>query len=119
MLYRVHTQVKPIGYGMFPYRGLARESPRLYDSHGVTKMARWFCCEGRASVETAVMAKKKAKPAQPVRRPVAVTIKGNEEWKAWLEDAATHCRMSVSGLVDVAVTQYVKAQGFTKRPPER
>ena len=65
-------------------------------------------------MEAATLAKKKAE-----RRPVAVTIKGDEKWKAWLEEAAAHCRMSVSSLVDVAVTQYAKAQGFEKRPPER
>lgn len=65
-------------------------------------------------METATLAKKKAE-----RRPVAVTIKGDEKWKAWLEEAAAHCRMSVSSLIDVSVTQYVKAQGFEKRPPER
>ena len=70
-------------------------------------------------METATMARKKGKIPDPVRRPVAVTIKGNEAWKAWLEEAASHCRMSVSALVDVAVTQYTRAQGFEDRPPER
>jgi hypothetical protein len=65
-------------------------------------------------MESATLARKKT-----VRRPVAVTIKGDSKWKAWLEDAAAHCRMSVSSLIDVAVTQYVKAHGFEKRPPER
>jgi hypothetical protein len=68
---------------------------------------------------TATMARKKAKAPEPSRRPVAVTIKGNEAWKGWLEEAASFCRLSVSALVDVSVTQYAKAQGFTKRPPER
>ena len=73
-------------------------------------------------METPVMAKKAkraAKPIEPGRRPVAVTIKGNKQWKDWLEEAAAYCRMSVSALVDVAVTRYAKEQGFTKRPPER
>lgn len=70
-------------------------------------------------MEMLEMAKKKAEPAAPVRKPVAVTIKGDEEWKNWLEEAASYCRMSVSALVDVSVTQYVKSQGFSKRPPER
>lgn len=65
-------------------------------------------------MESATLARKKT-----VRRPVAVTIKGDEKWKAWLEEAAAHCRMSVSSLVDVAVTQYAKGQGFDKKPPER
>jgi hypothetical protein len=72
-------------------------------------------------MEPAVMARKKPKPqpVEPARRPMAVGIKGSEEWKTWLEEAARYCRMSVSGLIDVAVTQYVRAQGFPKPPPER
>jgi hypothetical protein len=74
-------------------------------------------------VERATVARRKTRTPkpddQPSRRPVAVTIKGNEEWKKWLEDAATHCRLSVSALVDLLVTQYVKAQGYAKKPPER
>jgi hypothetical protein len=48
-----------------------------------------------------------------------VNIKGNEEWKAWLEEAAAHCRLSVSALVDLAVARYAKSQGFDRKPPER
>lgn len=71
------------------------------------------------NVEIEVMPPKKGKKAKPARRPVAVTIKGDEEWKAWVEEAATHCRMSVSTLFDIAVTEYVKGHGFDKKPPER
>jgi hypothetical protein len=65
------------------------------------------------------MARKKTRKADPARRPMAVAIKGSEAWKTWIEEAASYCRMSVSALIDVAVTQYVMAQGFSKRPPER
>ncbi len=59
-------------------------------------------------------------PMEPTgRKPTALTVKGSEEWKEWIEEAASHCRISVSSLVDLAVTQYVKNQGFTKKPPER
>lgn len=73
----------------------------------------------RMDLDTATMSRKKTKPVDPNRRPVAVTIKGNEEWKAWLEEAAVHCRLSVSSLVDLAVARYAKAEGFDKQPPER
>ncbi len=66
-----------------------------------------------------IMAQEETKPVDPNRRPVAVTIKGNEEWKAWLEEAAAHCRLSVSALVDIAVARYAKAEGYDKKPPER
>jgi hypothetical protein len=68
-------------------------------------------------VEIEAMPPKKGKKTP--RRPVAVTIKGDEKWKAWIEEAASHCRMSVSTLFDIAVTEYVKAHGFEKKPPER
>jgi hypothetical protein len=70
-------------------------------------------------METATVGRKRLNPPDPNRRPVAVTIKGNEEWKAWLEEAAAHCRLSVSALVDLAVARYVKAEGFSKKPPGR
>jgi hypothetical protein len=71
-------------------------------------------------VESSVMAKKKAAPApEPTRRPVAVTVKGCPEWRTWVEQAASHCRMSVSALVDIAVARYAKEQGFNRKPPER
>jgi hypothetical protein len=70
-------------------------------------------------MSTFTMPKPQAKTPDPNRKPVAVTIKGSEEWKAWLEEAATHCRLSVSALVDHSVARYVKSEGFTKKPPER
>ena len=69
------------------------------------------------------MAKKRSTKTKtsvtPERRMLAVTMKGSEEWKGWLEEAAKHCRISVSSLIDLSVTEYVKARGFKKEPPER
>jgi predicted NBD/HSP70 family sugar kinase len=70
-------------------------------------------------MEQTAVARKKSKRGKSVRRSIAVTIKGDEKWKAWLEEAAVHCRLSVSALVDIAVTHYAKAEGFEKKPPER
>jgi hypothetical protein len=63
--------------------------------------------------------KKRPGPEPTGRRPVALTVKGSEEWRAWLDRAARHCRLSTSALVDLAVTQYARAQGFEEAPPER
>jgi hypothetical protein len=71
------------------------------------------------TVDASVMPTRKTGRPDPNRKPVAVTIKGNEEWKAWLEEAAAHCRLSVSALVDLAVARYAKSQGFDRKPPER
>ncbi len=68
---------------------------------------------------TATVARKKAKPTDAIRKPVAVAVRGSEEWRAWLEAAAAHCRMSVSAFLDYAATQTAKQQGFTDPPPER
>jgi hypothetical protein len=53
------------------------------------------------------------------RKPTVLAMKGSPEWKAWLDRAADHCRLSASTLVDLAVAEYVKARGFTEPPPKR
>lgn len=64
-------------------------------------------------------ARKMKTATPPARRVVAVAIKGNEDWKEWLERAAKHCRTTISGLFDLSVSEYVKTRGFTEEPPER
>lgn len=68
-----------------------------------------------------IMPAKKQKPAtqSKTRKPLGVQVRGSDEWKAWIEEAALHSRMSVSGFVDIAVVRFAKEQGFTKPPPER
>jgi hypothetical protein len=75
----------------------------------------------QGTAEPKPMAKKKAKRMKPgeTRRSVAVVIKGSAEWKAWVEEGADHCRLSVSTLADLAIAAYVKAQGFKREPPKR
>jgi hypothetical protein len=70
-------------------------------------------------MESVAMARKKAKAPAPNRRPVAVVIKGTPEWKAWVESAAKHCRMSVSAFLDFAAAQVARERGYKKEPPER
>jgi hypothetical protein len=71
-------------------------------------------------MEPVTMPKKKVKPVKKKSRlPVAVTIKGSEEWKAWLEEGAEFCLTDVSKLMDVAVANYLKSQGFEKPRPKR
>lgn len=52
-------------------------------------------------------------------KPTAVTIRGSLEWRDWLERGAEHCMLDVSKLVDIAVTQYLKDQGFEESRPKR
>lgn len=70
-------------------------------------------------MEIATVGRPKKRPADPNRKPVAVTIKGNAEWREWLEEAAKHARMSVSAFVDHGTLLAAKQFGFTKKPPER
>jgi uncharacterized protein (DUF1778 family) len=53
------------------------------------------------------------------RRSVAVTLKGSEEWKDWLEGAAEHCRTTVSAFLDLAAAEYAKVRGYKKEAPKR
>lgn len=74
------------------------------------------------------MARPKARPdlegkvphkAASSRQPTAITVRGSREWREWLERGAEHCLTDVAKLVDVAVSQYLKAQGFEEPRPKR
>jgi hypothetical protein len=76
-------------------------------------------------METAVMAKaKRPRPAKAAKKPsgakpTALTIRGNLDWREWVERGANHCRTDVAKLVDAALIDYLKARGFAEIPPER
>lgn len=59
------------------------------------------------------------KPSGQPRKPVAVTLKGSEEWKSWLEDLARSSRLDVSKLIDRALVEFAKREGFKAEAPER
>lgn len=69
----------------------------------------------------ALMAKKKTTRAKPAadRKSIAVTIKGGPEWKAWIDGLARHCRLDVAKVIDLAVVQFAKGEGYTPPAPER
>jgi hypothetical protein len=79
----------------------------------------------RNPILEATMARPKAKPkGDPTplpskRQPTAITVRGSKEWRDWLERGASHCLTDVAKLVDVAVSQYLKAQGFDEPRPKR
>ncbi len=54
-----------------------------------------------------------------VRQPTAITVRGSKEWRAWVERGAKHCLTDTSKLVDIAVSRYLKDQGFVEPRPER
>jgi T5orf172 domain len=50
---------------------------------------------------------------------IAVTLRGSQEWKTWIEAGAKFCRTDVAKLIDSAVVDYLRARGFTQEAPER
>jgi hypothetical protein len=46
-------------------------------------------------------------------------IRATQEWTDWVKEGAEHCRLSVSSVIDVALTRYFKDEGFAKKPPKR
>lgn len=68
----------------------------------------------------ATMAKKKRPaPKAEDRRSIVITIKGSLEWKAWVDELADQFRTDASKLIDMALVQFAKANGFTKEAPRR
>jgi hypothetical protein len=69
----------------------------------------------------ATMAKKKTARSKPAadRKSIAVTIKGSPEWKEWIDGLAEHCRLDVAKVIDLAVVEYAKAEGYDPKAPQR
>jgi|PeaSoiMetatran63_FD_contig_21_141789_length_252_multi_22_in_0_out_0_1 hypothetical protein len=68
-----------------------------------------------------VMAKRKATKPKPAaeRKAIAVTIKGDPAWKAWLDGLADHCRSDVAKVIDKALIGYAKSEGYDQEAPRR
>jgi hypothetical protein len=72
------------------------------------------------------MAKKRTKPAvKPGPRPTVgapqpniVSMRGSREWRAWLDRLAEHCRATPSALIDRALAELARREGF-EEPPRR
>lgn len=67
---------------------------------------------------------KRSRPGKAAKKPsgakpTALTIRGNLEWRGWVERGASHCRTDVAKLVDASLVEYLKARGFEESPPER
>jgi hypothetical protein len=75
---------------------------------------------------TVTMAKKKAARAKPAavepregRKAIAVVVRGGPDWKAWLEGLAYHCRTDVAKVIDRALIEYAKSEGYDQQAPRR
>jgi hypothetical protein len=63
-------------------------------------------------------AKKRGAPKTTVKGMV-FSLRGSPEWKAWVEDLASYCRVDVAKLIDIALADLAKARGFGKEAPKR
>ena len=47
------------------------------------------------------------------------SIRGSEEWRAWVGRLADHDRLKVADVIDKALVAYAKEQGFDEPAPRR
>ncbi len=79
----------------------------------------WTSDQGGLDVarkKTDAPGKAKAAPPAPSKKNL-LAIKGFEEWKSWLEEFASKKRMPVTTLIDHALTELAKRDGFREPPP--
>jgi uncharacterized protein (DUF1778 family) len=48
-----------------------------------------------------------------------LTVRMTPQFREWLDKAALHSRLNVSGFIEFAVIAYAKQQGFHETPPKR
>lgn len=61
----------------------------------------------------------KASPPAPKGAPIAVTVRGSEEWKGWVERGTEHCRLDTAKVIDAALIEFFRSRGFTEEAPKR
>jgi hypothetical protein len=61
--------------------------------------------------------KRKRRDTEP--RPIALTIRGRQEWKGWVASLADFERISINELVDRALVRYAREVGYKTGAPER
>jgi hypothetical protein len=68
------------------------------------------------------MARKKTAPkpkAKAARPAIAVTLRGSAEWKEWVEGLADYCRLDVAKLIDRALIDIARKEGYKAEAPSR
>lgn len=66
----------------------------------------------RKKTDTGAKAKPKAGPL-----PNVVSMRGRPEWREWLGGLAEKCRATPSGLIDRALAELAKREGYDEPPP--
>ncbi len=67
-----------------------------------------------ARSETPVVSKKGLPTPTP-----NLTVRMTPQFREWLDQAASHSRLNMSGFIEFAVIAYAKQQGFHEAPPKR
>jgi hypothetical protein len=64
--------------------------------------------------------KRSSAPPQPVPiqpTPNAITIRGTDEWKGWLERFAAKMRSKPTAIIDLALAKLAEQERFEEPPP--
>ena len=59
------------------------------------------------------------RPPSPNPMRAIASFKGSDEFAAWFDGLASHCRLTASGLIEHALVAYAKQQGFEQQAPKR
>src|SRR4051794_35481621 len=59
----------------------------------------------------------KRAPARKGTQPNAITIRGSEEWKGWLDRFAAKLRSKPTAVIDLALAKLAQQEGFPEPPP--
>jgi hypothetical protein len=62
-------------------------------------------------------AKAPAPPARKGTQPNAITIRGSQSWKTWLDEFAAHMRSRPAAIIDLALAKLAEQERFTSPPP--
>jgi hypothetical protein len=58
-------------------------------------------------------------PAPPAPKAIVLTVKDSPQWRDWLNRGADFLRLSTATMVDLAVIEFLKRNGFKEPPPKR
>lgn len=76
----------------------------------------------RSGVVEAMAERERRKPGRPRRtgppRETVVALKGSSEWKAWLDEFASHCRLGLADTVEQSLLWFARERDF-RAPPKR
>jgi hypothetical protein len=71
-----------------------------------------------ASPKTASAARSGPEPKSGGALPNIISMRGSREWRAWLDRLAEACRATPSALIDRALAELARREGF-EEPPRR